>query len=296
MWSSHRETKVQIDPLLQASESLMLSKLCRPNQDRLNALIRYHLASGGSRTRAQLALRAGIALDLDHEICVALATSCELIHNASLLHDDIQDGDTHRRGCEAAWSRFDSNTAMCAGTLMLSTAFETLSQLKVDLPKLLSHLHHRTADLIGGQTLDLAGTKLVVDVQAYVKIAVWKSGSLLALPLELVMIAAQQMDAISVAKVAGESFALAYQIADDLKDIDEDIARDRCNIVRVLQSAGLSTEQAMTEAITLAHLHLQWAKRHADQLPNGSGDFLNYLCHQLENTISAEDRLRCSQV
>ena len=58
----------------------------------------YHLRTGGNRVRAQLALHAGRALGLGVSDAVTLATTCELLHNASLIHDDLQDLDEVRRG------------------------------------------------------------------------------------------------------------------------------------------------------------------------------------------------------
>ncbi len=293
MRTPQRDASKELNTLLNTSESLMLEKLCTTDHERLNALMRYHLSSGGSRTRAQLALTAGIALDLDKNICAALAASCELVHNASLLHDDIQDGDKQRRGREAAWSLFDTNTAMCAGTLMLSTAFDVISLTNQHTGLLISHLHKRIADLISGQTLDLAYTAQSVDLQTYLKIATRKSGSLLALPLELVMIAAQHSQAVPIAKAAGESFAIAYQIADDLQDVSQDLSRGHCNIIGLLKSSGLGTTHATTQAQALAQQYLAQAEQHAIDLPNDSGFLLASLCHQLKVTILSEARLHC---
>ncbi|MDP4837578.1 MAG: polyprenyl synthetase family protein [Burkholderiales bacterium] len=271
----------RIDHLLQMMDTVIHDKLLRNTSDKLNALIRYHFDSEASHARARLALTAGLALELSENICITLAASCELIHNASLLHDDIQDGDTLRRGKEAAWSHFDPSTAMCAGTLMLSAAFETVAQIDQNPQLLVSHLHQRTADLIRGQTLDLAFSSKPVDLEGYLDIASSKSGSLIALPLELVMMTSHQLDALPIATQAGESFAIAYQIADDLNDVEDDLARGTCNIVGVLQSAHVDRAQASAEALTLMQTHLHLAENYAAQLPAHSGDFLISLCEKL---------------
>lgn len=271
----------RINHLLQTMDAVIHDKLLRNNADKLNALIRYHFDSEASHARARLALTAGLALELSENICITLAASCELIHNASLLHDDIQDRDSQRRGKEAAWSRFDPSTAMCAGTLMLSAAFDTIAQIDQNPQLLVSHLHQRTADLICGQTLDLAFSTRPVDLKGYLDIASSKSGSLIALPLELVMMTCHQLDALPVATLAGESFAIAYQIADDLNDVEDDLARGTCNIVSVLQNAHVDRAQASAEALTLMQTHLNLAENYAAKLPAHSGDFLISLCEKL---------------
>jgi geranylgeranyl diphosphate synthase type I len=285
----------QVALLLQRVESLMTQKACRPDAERLSALIRYHLESGGGRVRARLALNAGLALDLNPNTVVALAASCELIHNASLLHDDLQDGDTQRRGREAAWCRFDRNTAMCAGTLMLSAAFDTLAGIDASTGALVSHLHHRTSDLIYGQTLDLAGQTQAFKLQDYVEMAAGKSGSLMALPLELVMIAAHQKSALLPSRAAGNFFAIAYQITDDLNDLEEDLSRSNYNIVGALQADGLDRTQAVKKAAHIAQTYLEQAVEQARLMPANSGGFLIELCNQLTQSIHADGRISCEQ-
>jgi len=285
----------QIAQLLQRVEVLMTQKACRPDAEKLSALIRYHLESGGGRVRAKLALHASLALDLNQNTAVALAASCEMIHNASLLHDDLQDGDTQRRGRQAAWCRFDRNTAMCAGTLMLSAAFDILASISQSTGALVAHLHSRTSDLICGQTLDLAGQANTFELRSYVDMVAGKSGSLMALPLELVMIAAQQKSALLASKAAGDFFAIAYQITDDLNDLDEDLSRNNYNIIGVLQADGLDRNQAVRKATQLAQTYLEQAVEQAQQMPADSGKFLIALCHNLTQSIDVEGRISCEQ-
>src|SRR5215211_7540453 len=68
------------------------------------AMVRRHLATGGKRIRARLALAAMEALDEPREAGVAWAAACELLHNATLVHDDLQDGDRVRRGRPTVWA------------------------------------------------------------------------------------------------------------------------------------------------------------------------------------------------
>jgi geranylgeranyl pyrophosphate synthase len=286
----------RLDSLLQATELLMLDRLDQADAQRLRALIHYHLESGGAKVRARLALSAGLALQLPEQTCISLAASCELIHNASLLHDDIQDGDRMRRGQRAAWCEFDANTAMCAGTLMLSTAYEVLLQTPAHTHALLAHVHQRTSDLIAGQTLDLDPLHKHLDLQVYLNIATKKSGSLLALPLELVMISAQQPDYLATAKAAGDSFAIAYQIIDDVSDLDSDLAKDHTNIVRVMMQSRCDRTEAIERARDMARAYLKVAIEHAAKLPNQSGLYLTSLCEALAQSSVQAPEARCDSV
>ena len=282
---------------LKTCESMMLDSLCRPGSDRLNSLIRYHLESGGNRIRARLALEMGESLNLASETCIALAVSCELVHNASLLHDDIQDRSTHRRGKSAAWQCFDANTAMCAGTLMLSAAFDVLASINVNPARLIRHLHRRTADLIAGQTSDLQYEAQRWGVEQYLRIVTGKSGALLALPLELAVLAADRSHALQTATQAGEAFAIAYQIADDMADLTEDLALGNCNIIAVIQSQGhfATAQQARHQARLLAQTHLDQASKYASQLPDRSGQALIALCNTLALSVCTESSTSCEE-
>ena len=277
-----------LESLLQATELFMYKAIGEVAAERLAIVIRYHLESGGARLRARLALSAGIALNLDRDVYLALAASCELIHNASLLHDDIQDGDEMRRGREAAWFKYDVNLALCAGTLMLSAAYRAISQVPLYVPQLLAHLYQRTSDLISGQTIDLTSQTEHFDVQTYLDVAIGKSGSLLALPFELVMISANQTAAIPLAKAAGESFAVAYQIVDDISYLQNDLSQHQNNIIRVLYNKGLDRPKALAQANQIANDHLNLAINYASQLPANSGACFIPLCEKLALTIGAE--------
>ena len=273
--------------LLPVCEANMRRSTHQPGGTQLNRLMTHHLDSGGRRTRATWALNAGLRLGLSDCACVHIASACELIHNASLLLDDIQDQDTQRRGRVAAWLAFDANCAMCASTLMLSAAFESLAHMPGDVGHLVRHTHARTADLVHGQVRDLNHGQAPLDLAQYERIACQKSGSLLALPLELVMIAAQQSLALPVAKQAGERFSVAYQMADDLNDLEDDLARGAFNVVCVLMASGLTREQAMTEAAHHALASLEQARCFADQLPCGSGQALVQMCPPLALELMA---------
>lgn len=282
--------------LMAACEAQMRRSTCRPTSKRLHELICYHLDSGGSRTRAKLALWAGLKLGLSDSTCVGIAAACELIHNASLLHDDIQDQDTHRRGREAAWLHYDINTAMCGGTLMLSAAYESLAHTHTDVGQLIAHVHLRTADLIYGQVNDVNHQRETLGLADYVHIASQKSGSLLALPLELVMLAAQQPLAVGVARQAGESFAVAYQIADDLTDLDNDLAQGALNVVEVIMSGGVTREHALQQAVVHAQRALEQSSHAALQLPLNSGQEVVDMCTQLASTLVVFNSSYCEQL
>jgi geranylgeranyl diphosphate synthase type II len=292
MSACKKQSPSWLESRLQATEILMQECVLPTGAQRLDDLITYHLESGGARTRAKLALFSAQALVLPDQSCVALAACCELIHNASLLHDDIQDQDVERRGLEAAWRKFDASTAMCAGTLLLSGAYRALAVVPSSSAELMTHAHKRVTDLITGQVLDLLALTDQPDLDDYLRIAAGKSGSLLALPLELSLIAAQEQESLPMATSAGHAFAMAYQIIDDLTDVDIDLSQGHNNVVGVLMRMGNDRETALETARALAREHLEQTVIFAQALPAGSGQALVQLCEQLERSVLVSLRLQ----
>jgi geranylgeranyl diphosphate synthase, type I len=292
MIACEEQSPTWLESRLRATEILMQASVLPTGAVPLDDLITYHLGSGGSRTRAKLALSSAHALELPDRTCLALAACCELIHNASLLHDDIQDQDSSRRGREAAWHRFNVNTAMCAGTLLLSGAYRALADVPSGCAELVAHTHQRTTELIAGQVLDLALPDDHSDLAHYLRITTGKSGSLLALPLELSLIAARQPESLALATNAGHAVARAYQIMDDITDCDDDLRQGHNNVVSVLMRSGAEQAAAIAMATQLARKHLDQAMAHAQWLPAGSGQGLAQLCEQLQHSLSTEIPLR----
>lgn len=274
----------------------------------------YHLKSGGHRVRARLALASGLASGLPSQDSLCIATCSELMHNASLIHDDIQDQDLLRRGQPALWSKFGSDIAICSGDYLLSAAYSVLSGFSQPLllPSMLALLHERTATAIDGQCADLTMRNDLSDgVERYMKIAKAKSGALLSLPLELVLIASGQSHAASLARKACENFAVSYQIFDDLEDAVADAKPDlassqhprNLNIVLILMNpkklsvmTDLMTAQDM--AIDIGLQHLAFCEALALQMPKGTGALLLDLSAKLGrmfDAFSPEYGCKCTQ-
>ena len=252
----------------------------------------YHLTSGGQRIRAQLAIEASLALKLSVGDTVSIAAASELVHNASLIHDDLQDRDPTRRGIDTVWSAYGDGIAVCAGDLLLSAAYCALSGVSRPhlLPTFISMLHHRISDASTGQCGDLSNCKSqVFSLEDYENLAALKSGSLLSLPIELALAAGGELQAIPDARRAAESFAIGYQICDDLDDVQKDLSRcspqPAINVVAVMHANNVSGD-ARALAGKLAVRHLGIAAESSLLLPRQSGQLLHRLALDLGVHIS----------
>ncbi|HET7327753.1 MAG TPA: polyprenyl synthetase family protein [Nocardioidaceae bacterium] len=204
--------------------------------DRLDSQTRlvcgYHLglwdadggpgAGRGKGLRPALAILSARAAGAPAERAVPAAVACELVHNFSLLHDDVMDGDTTRRHRPTAWVRFGVPAAILAGDAMLSLANEILVQApEQTVAWAVRCLNTTTRRLIQGQAADLAfESRHTVSVDECLQMAGDKTGALLACSASLgaVLVDAPGKLALGLAEY-GEHLGLAFQLNDDLLGI-----------------------------------------------------------------------------
>lgn len=203
----------------------------------LRAVAEYHLglAAGpsgpaggpgpGKCVRAALTLASAVAGRGRETDAMAGAVSVELVHNFTLLHDDIMDGDRMRRHRPSAWVKFGVPAALLTGDALLVLALRTVTDLGVPAATeaVLRSLHA----LMRGQTTDIySHPRSDVSVDSYLEMAADKSGSLLstacAVGAALVHAAPQVVDALSR---FGGHMGVAFQCIDDVLGIWGDPAR-----------------------------------------------------------------------
>jgi geranylgeranyl diphosphate synthase type II len=194
---------------------------CGDSDGLLERALQYHFESAGGQKRALIALSAGRSLGLEDADAVTLAASVELVHNASLLQDDLQDQSATRRGRPAVWVRFGEPAAIGLTNRLLAAAFAALAKIRHPefLPDLIEKLHVAVAETAEGQTADLAGRG---NLDAVLASARRKSGPFFALALEMPLITAGFVEEVTIAHEAACDFGLGYQIFDDLKDVEAD--------------------------------------------------------------------------
>ena len=184
----------------------------------------YHLATGGKRYRPMFLLAVSAAVNARPHSALQLAAAVEMLHNASLVHDDLQDRDTFRRGKATVWRRYGDDIAINLGDFFISSTYSALARIAGDgdsLAKLVALFAESTREIIAGQSEEIKLTRQVsIEPDAYYRIARGKSGILMALPVvSALMIAGLDSRTISDARNAMENVGIAYQIQDDLSDV-----------------------------------------------------------------------------
>jgi len=177
---------------------------------------------GGKSVRPALVLLAARAVGGSARAAVPAACAAELVHNFTLLHDDVMDGDSTRRHRPASWSVFGASTAILAGDALLTLAFDVLAgtgrdDLAAELRLLTSVLY----ELVDGQSADLAFERRAdVALLECVHMAAGKTGSLLGGACGLGAIAGGgQRAQVERLRGFGQHLGLAFQYVDDLLGI-----------------------------------------------------------------------------
>ncbi|MFI5589308.1 family 2 encapsulin nanocompartment cargo protein polyprenyl transferase [Amycolatopsis sp. NPDC051758] len=171
-------------------------------------------ADGGKALRPALVLLCAEAAGGDPADAVPAAVAVELVHNFSLLHDDVMDGDTTRRHRPTAWTVFGTGPAVLAGDALLSLAFELLT------PEGAKLLSQGVLDLLEGQAADLDFEQRDdVTPAECVRMAGGKTAALIGAACELGALSGGQAGPVPRFGEFGRSVGLAFQHVDDLLGI-----------------------------------------------------------------------------
>ena len=207
-----------------------LDRCCQellPLGSQVNQAARYSLLAGGKRVRAVLCMAACQLLGGDDDAAARFACGVEMLHCYSLIHDDLpcMDNDDTRRGKPSCHKAFGEATALLAGDLLLTEAFEALATApandtaKARAAFVLAH-GAGSAGMVLGQELDLQYEGQPVDEAILRRIHRNKTGALINAAVQLGVAAAggTQQDAERLAAYAYD-LGLVFQIVDDVLDV-----------------------------------------------------------------------------
>lgn len=187
----------------------------------------YSLTAGGKRIRPHLLYTVLKGYSVNPEIGNPFACALEMIHTYSLIHDDLpaMDNDDLRRGLPTCHKQFDEATAILAGDGLLTYAFEVAASSNEDsdtVIKCISILSQMAgpSGMVFGQQLDLEAENKEIDWNMLQRIHEHKTGCLLTAPLLMGCMLAKHEEDIPAWKKIGFSLGLAFQVQDDILDIE----------------------------------------------------------------------------
>jgi geranylgeranyl diphosphate synthase type II len=192
------------------------------NPKELYEPIQYIMGLGGKRFRPLLTLLASSIYSDDPSVALKPAMAVEVFHNFTLMHDDIMDRAPLRRGQPTVHEKWNANTAILSGDVMLIRAYDLL----LDVPKekfrqVLTRFNQTAAEVCEGQQLDMNFEKRWnVTEEEYIGMIRLKTSVLLGFALELGgILGGADEKSVEMLYSAGENMGIGFQLKDDLLDV-----------------------------------------------------------------------------
>ncbi len=252
------------DDKMRMIDSELAKALPNIEPDNLYEAASHLLKASGKRIRPLLTLLSCEAVGGNVKDALNVAIAFELLHIASLIHDDILDGDTLRRGKRTVHSVWGTETAIIAGDLLIGKAVEIAT--RTDYPKVLNLVAQATVEMCEGEILEmeLQRNLRAISEELCLKIIEKKSASLIRVAAESgAIIGGGSEDVVKSISKYGELMGMAYQIRDDVlnlistetilkKPVKTDLLAMRPNLVLLHRincksSNGIKIVQEMAE-------------------------------------------------
>lgn len=219
--------------LVDLSIEYQLNKLKYP--DIIADGMRYSVLNGGKRLRPILLLMVLELFGKKTELGLPIAVAIEMIHSYSLVHDDLPalDNDDYRRGKLTTHKKFGEAEAILIGDALLTHSFSVVADETRDISsdkivKIIGMISRYAGinGMIGGQIIDLESEKKRVSLETLKYIHENKTGKLIKLPIEIGAIISDATDEeYKALKKYAEGIGLAFQIKDDILDIEGDFEK-----------------------------------------------------------------------
>ena len=182
------------------------------------------IKAGGKRLRPLALTLAGRMYGLSESLGIKAGASVEILHNFTLIHDDIMDKDTLRRGVPTVHTVYGTDMAIIAGDLLFAKAFEALTELinyDIDPGRIVSaakELSWAAVTVAEGQALDMSFERKVdVSVDDYITMVFKKTAALFKSSLVIgALLAGAPEEEIEKLTEYGSDIGIAFQIRDDI--------------------------------------------------------------------------------
>jgi geranylgeranyl diphosphate synthase, type II len=216
----------------------IISSVSRKEPKLLYDPSKYILQTGGKRIRGILVLLTGGLMDVEHKDSLNFAAAIEVLHLFTLVHDDIMDNATLRRGFKTIHTKWDTGTAILSGDFLVGLSYELLLKNKVDqIDKIAKVFTGALVEVCEGQAYDKDfESRSEINLKEYYNMIEKKTGKLFEASCIIGGLIGncpeQQMKNL---KNLGFSIGRAFQIKDDLLDItssEDKIGKNVCHDIK----------------------------------------------------------------
>ena len=215
---------------LQSFVNLVVQRNCN---EPLLKMLDYHFEKPGKFLRGRLAAAIGSALGVDKEDALWWGACIEMLHNSTLIHDDLQDGDTHRRGQLSVWQKFGMADAINAGNILLLSAPQCIDEIEssTELKLKLKQLYSRDASkVVCGQSFEFYINEFKNPQKLrshYERCIQGKTATLFSSVAEgMALLAGKDNQQIRLISQLFLQMGLVFQIQDDILDLFGQKGRD----------------------------------------------------------------------
>ena len=191
------------------------------NEKIIQEIYEYIFNVKGKKTRALLCLLASKSSDIKPKNRIALASIIELLHTATLVHDDVVDDSERRRGTESVNQVWTNSYSVLMGDFIYSKAF--ILMVKIGISSILDELAKATNDIARGEIiqLELFGNKQPISLDDLLKVSYLKTGRLFEASAKTgAMLACKPKEEIKIFGQLGKALGIAFQIQDDILDYE----------------------------------------------------------------------------
>ena len=205
-----------VEERIQLVEARMRTEEIEPHPD-LQAVLEYLLSSGGKRIRPVVTLLAGGMLDANDEQILDLAAAVELLHTATLVHDDLIDGAMLRRGIPTLNTRWSAAATVLAGDYIFARAAARAAA--TEEVELMSVFSETLGTIVGGEINQLFNSRGKASRDDYYKRIYAKTASLFrASTYCAALVSPVDETVVKQMETFGYEIGMAFQIVDDILD------------------------------------------------------------------------------
>jgi len=204
-------------------ESLLRAQAGAEHHPDLRAALEHLLAAGGKRIRPTLVLLVGGMLGAPHDKLITLGAAVEMLHTATLVHDDLIDGSLLRRGSPTLNARWSPAATVLTGDFLFARAAKLAAD--TDYLPLMKLFAETLAVIVNGELTQLFAARGVVSRDNYTQRIYAKTASLFEMStLAAAMVATEDTQVRDAMRVYGYETGMAFQIVDDILDFIGDPA------------------------------------------------------------------------